>query len=99
MDRPLNVHPDIWRLRNQTIVNKQQQKKIQLDQFTILLNSIDMIAQGIYNFKTNLKNIDLQQYSEKQCEVINFINDIVDSAYIPYTIDIAKKINQLQNKK
>lgn len=96
MDRPLNIHPDIWKLRNNTILEQKKQKEIELDQFTKLLNSIDMISQGIYNFKTNLKKIDLQQYSEKEQEVINFIDNIVDSAYIPYTIDVIKKINQLQ---
>lgn len=94
IDRPLNIHPNIWNLR-QKKTESQETKQIQLDQFTKLFNSVDMIVQGIYLFKKNFQNIDLEQYSEIQKQTINKVNEIVDGALIPYSIDIVKQLNKL----
>lgn len=99
IDRPLNIHPDIWNFRN---TNKQQQsqlKQIQLDQFTKLYNSVDMIIQGLYNFKNNFQNIDFDQYEQQQKSTMFQINNIVDKALIPYSIDIVKQLNKLGQDK
>lgn len=97
-ERPLNIHPDIWNFRQTTKQQELQQKQIQLDQFTKLYNSVDMIVQGIYNFKHNFQNINLDQYSEKQKIVMNQVNNIIDNAIIPYSIDIVKQLNQLSQE-
>ena len=93
-DRPLNVHPDIWNFRK-TKIQQEETKQIQLDQFTKLYNSIDMIVQGLYNFKKNYQDIDLDQYSDDEKNIMNQVNNIVDNALIPYSIDIIKQINKL----
>ena len=90
--RPLNVHPDIWKLRQKNVV---VQKKIQLDDYTKLSNSIDMIVQALQIFKNTYNNMKLQEYLDKQTEKITQINNIVDCALIPYTIDIVKKFNSI----
>lgn len=94
-DRPLNIHPDIWNFRQTKKEQEIQKKQIDLDQFTKLYNSIDMIIQGLYNFKKNYQNIDLDQYSEIQKNVMNQVNAIIDNALIPYSIDIVKQLNKL----
>lgn len=94
-DRPLNIHPDIWNFRQTKKEQEIQKKQIDLDQFTKLYNSIDMIIQGLYNFKKNYQNINLDQYSEVQKSVMNQVNAIIDNALIPYSIDIVKQLKKL----
>ena len=94
ISRPLNIHPDIWKLRN-TERKSVQQKKIQLDEYTKLNNAIDMIVQGLSIFKETYQNINIQQYNDVQKQGLIFINNTVDCALIPYTIDIVKKFNSM----
>lgn len=94
MQRPLNIHPDIWKLRN-TQKKEQQSKKIQLDEYTKLNNYIDMFVQALQNFKRTYNNMNIQQYSENEKNGLIQINKIVDCALIPYTIDIVKKFNSI----
>lgn len=97
MNRPLNIHPDIWRqVQIQKKENQQQNKKqIQLDEITKLNNAIDMIVQGLFIFKTTYENVKFQEYSEKYQQVFNIVNNLCDTALIPYTVDIVKQLNKL----
>lgn len=96
MQRPLNIHPDIWR---QAIEQKKEEKssnqQIQLDEITKLNNSIDMIIQGLYIFKTTYNKVNMQQYSQQYQQIFKKINELLDTALIPYTVDIVKQLNKL----
>lgn len=90
MERPLNIHPDVWKnqYNNGQIKKEVKVKKTQLDDYTKLNNSIDMMCQALQIFKTTYDNLIVQQFTKEQQEKLEHINDVVQQALIPYTIEI-----------
>ena len=102
MERPLNIHPDIWKRQYNNGQFKVEKKKTQLDDYTKLNNSIDMLVEAIEIFKTTYDNLLLQQFTEEEQEKLKKINDTVQQAIIPYTVQILedfKFINKGENYK
>ena len=102
MQRPLNIPPDMWKKRFNNGQNikqeKKQNKKVQLDGYTKLNNSIDLISQGIYLFKKAYKQLIFQQFTKQQLQDLQKINDLFEQALIPYTIDVVELFQKVNNK-
>ena len=54
-----------------------------------------MFVQALQLFKKTYNDMNLQQYTQQEMKGLIEINDLVDSALIPYTIDIVKKFNSI----